>query len=359
MQDTQTSTEAFRFYRWAEAVAARSDLSPTMKLVGYALAGHANTKTGLCCPSRKTLAAAIGAKRQNTVSEATAGLVRAGLLAIEHGSGNRASYVLLSATADVQKSASADVSGTAERTSDVRQSGHPTRNYEENCEGKMAPGGAAQLARPTDPAGGRTEEIIALVGKLAAARTKVAPGTPSRRDRDAAADLARRLDRDDWRDQIDLAMRVGLDGSAFMRGQVVSVAGLARHIDELLARDLAAETGPPPAAWDPHGCYGCGPDYRGVLDADGFCGDCLEFAAQQALRRREARTVPVERGAADPGDLGAERVEADAADVHPAMQTVEAATGAAGDGQEIHAGEATSDVGGDVLIVTSNAEIAF
>jgi hypothetical protein len=401
MQDTQMSTEAFRFYRWAAAVAERSDLTPTTKLVAHALAQCANAKTGLCCPSQKTLAAAIGTKRAATVSEAIAGLVRAGLLLVEHGGGNRASYVLLSAGAEVRKYASADVSDTPERTSEVRQSGHPTRNYEENYEGKVAPA----LTRPTDPAGDRANEIALHYVSLRAAHVKLAAPTQvilSKRDRDAATVLADRLDEHDWRDQMDLAMRYGLKGSDWMRRRVTTLAGLAEHIDELLGRDDRAETGPPPAAWDDpddqrdydvHGALAEMPRVDGLSEVDAYerlmtwltaherrapkwaslvlCGAAEQRLQEAALSEPrsvellEPSPVAVEGGRVEPGgeveSLAATEDTAVLAerDVHAV-----AATGAKRSiGVGVHAPERTAVPGRDLaaagMLVTSNDDIEF
>jgi biotin operon repressor len=85
--------DAFRFYAWAHAIAQLTDVTPSAKLVAYALA-HANARTGQCNPSQERLAASIGASRR-TVSAAIANLRRIGAIRVEHGAGNRASYQLV------------------------------------------------------------------------------------------------------------------------------------------------------------------------------------------------------------------------------------------------------------------------
>jgi len=246
--------DAFRFYRWADAVAETTDLTATQKLVAHALARFANAKTGRCCPGRDTLAAAIGTTRLKTISEATAALEQAGWLKIEHGRGNRASYVLRQkgVTADFQTGATADQVGRQAGLPDGRQAGHPTGTTKRNYEGKEgAPVGARPLSPSDDPATDRAAAIVAAHSDLVAAHTKVRPRPASPEDHEAAVDLADRLDAVDWRVQVDLALRVGLGAAKpYMRGQVVTIAGLARHFDELTAKAERAETGPPPAGWD-------------------------------------------------------------------------------------------------------------
>jgi hypothetical protein len=117
-------------------------------------------------------------------------------------------------------------------------------------EEKNAPDGAGSLSAGSSSEGDVAAAIAQAHSDLVATHTKVRPRPPTARDREAAADLARRLDPADWREQLDLALRVGLDGNDYMRGAVVTLAGLARHVNELVARAERADTGPPPAGWD-------------------------------------------------------------------------------------------------------------
>lgn len=250
-----SAADAFRFYLWAAAVAARTDLTATQKLVAHALARCANTRTGQCNPSRKLLAAAIGTTRPKTISDATTALADAGCLRVEHGKGNRASYVLLEtgAVTPVQKGALAPEVGREGARLEGRSGALPRENYEENYEEKRgAPDGAHPRSPSDDPATERADAIAALHRKLVAAETGTKPtGRPlTAKDRAAAIDLAGLLEADDWPRQLDLAMRVGLAGNDFMRGRVVTLSGLAQHLNELLARAKRSESGPPPAAWD-------------------------------------------------------------------------------------------------------------
>ena len=116
--------DAFEWYKWANAVRARTDVRPSTKLVAYALAQRAANATGECDPSERRLALDCGLKlttkkkddkpdgptadRSSAVGFAVKQLVTLGaLVVVESGTGRKRSLYRLVSVAEWVGTASA------------------------------------------------------------------------------------------------------------------------------------------------------------------------------------------------------------------------------------------------------------